>query len=56
MFELFLAGSMHDCKLEKSKVKQHSKSGEELEKKKLLIRTELCSSGILKIWDFIEPF
>jgi hypothetical protein len=36
VFELFLAGSMHDCKLKKSRVKQHSESGEEVKKKDML--------------------
>lgn len=33
MFELFLARSMHDCKLEEPKAKQHPESGEEVKKK-----------------------
>lgn len=32
MFELLLARSMHDCKLDKSKVKEHLESKEELKK------------------------
>ena len=35
MFELFLTGSMHDCKLEKSKPKQPPESGEEVKKREI---------------------
>ena len=46
MFELFLAGSMHDCKLEKPKAEQHPESGEEV-KKKIIVNT----NRVMFKWD-----
>lgn len=40
MFELFLAGSMHNCKLEKPKAKEHPESGEKAKKRKDLFDTD----------------
>lgn len=50
MFKLFLAGRMHDCKLEKSKGKQHPESGEEVKKKfidtnRVMFKWDIKSSG-----------
>ena len=46
MFELFLAGSMHNCKLEKSKAKQHPESGEEVKTNKFV-----NTNGVMFKWN-----
>jgi hypothetical protein len=45
VFKLFLAGSMHDCKLEKWKVKQHPESGDEVK------INDLLTNRVMFKWD-----